>query len=141
MTTTLHKTTTLTVMECGECGVTFALDDDYIAERRKDHRTWYCPNGHARHYPQKNETEMLRAQLDQAQAEIGWQQRRRKNAEADAEYARRQSAARKGVITKMKNRITNGICPVPGCKRSGFDDVLMHIAVKHPDFHKHEGET
>lgn len=54
---------------------------------------------------------------------------------------RRQVAARKGQITKMRNRIANGVCPVPGCKRSGFDNVASHIATVHPNFHAHQDES
>lgn len=44
-------------------------------------------------------------------------------------------------VLEIKNRIAKGVCPVPGCRRSGFTKVMAHIASKHPDWaaeHAHE---
>lgn len=136
--TAFTRITTYSVVDCPACHQLFAITTEFQQRLRNDHQIFYCPSGHTMSYDSKNETEMLRAKLDQAQAEINWQTRRRQNAEADAERARRQSAARKGVITKMRRRIAAGVCPVPGCKRSGFTNVQRHIASQHPDFHDHE---
>lgn len=48
---------------------------------------------------------------------------------------RRSAAALRGHITRLKNRIVAGVCPVPGCKRSGFSNVMRHVASKHPEWH------
>lgn len=49
-------TNTVEIIECGECGVTFGLTEEYLKQRRKDHVTWYCPNGHKRYYNADKET-------------------------------------------------------------------------------------
>jgi hypothetical protein len=42
---------------CANCGVTFGITDTLNDLRRKDHDTFYCPNGHANHFPAPVETE------------------------------------------------------------------------------------
>lgn len=61
MSTTTY-TGTLIPRECS-CGVIYAITDRFEAARREDHKTFYCPNGCSRHYPQKTETEKLRDRL------------------------------------------------------------------------------
>jgi len=125
----------MTVIPCGECGVLFALTDDFIKERRKDHQTWYCPNGHSRYYPQDNETEQLRKQVERLKSDRQWHDDMRRAAEADAKHQRRVAAAARGRVTKIKNRIAAGVCPAPGCKRSGLGgDVVAHLKSCHPGF-------
>lgn len=119
------------------CGIGFAMTDDYYAARERDGGQWYCPNGHRQHFTTTIEHK-LRAELDQMKSDRDWQKRRREFAERDAEFARRQASARKGQLTKIRKRIAAGVCPVPGCKRSGFNNVAKHIASMHPDFHDHE---
>ena len=43
----------------------------------------------------------------------------------------------KGHRTRLKRRLANGVCPVPGCKRSFSDHAMVrHLATVHPDFTK-----
>lgn len=139
--TTLQSTTTYSIFTCttAGCGLSFALDDAFVKARREDHATFYCPNGHGRWFPQRNETEALRAELDQMQANRDQYRDWYRTEMTISDGLKRRVAAQKGVITRMKNRIANGVCPVPGCKRSGFRDVHLHIATKHPDFQLPEG--
>ena len=48
---------------CGECGVVYATTKAFTNERRGDHKTFFCPNGHRRYYPQESKTERLERQL------------------------------------------------------------------------------
>lgn len=137
MTITLNRTyTTVTCCHAG-CGLTVVMDDGYYRARQRDGAFWHCLNGHPQHFTQTTEIR-LQAQLDQALADAKRQTRWRRDAEQAAERARRQASARKGQVTKMRNRIAAGVCPVPGCKRSGFDNVRRHIASQHPDWHEHD---
>jgi len=138
MSDTITRGLTFTVIECGECGVPFALSNAFIAERRADHKTWCCPNGHPRWYPEDNEVERLKKEKDRLVRDRDWYAERQKEALKEADRERRRSAAARGQVTKIRNRIANGVCPAPGCKRSGFTDVAAHIASCHPDFHAHE---
>lgn len=127
------------MLSCSECGLLWAMPETYVNRRRNDGRLFYCPNGHGQLY---RETEEDR-QRKRASAE----RRRADNAEnaariqrERAERERRTAVALRGHLTRMKNRIANGICPVPGCKRSGFTNVMRHVASKHPDWHHDHAE-
>jgi len=57
----------------------------------------------------------------------------RKDAEAKAEslqVERNHSKAIRGELTKLKKRVTNGVCPC--CHRS-FQNLRRHMATKHPN--------
>lgn len=119
------------VIECAACSIDFGIGDDFMARRREDHGTFYCPNGHVNYYPQDNEAERLRKELD----------REKQRSENNAAYAtrererrlaaERQRAAARGQVTKIKNRVAKGVCPC--CNRT-FANVARHMASQHPDF-------
>jgi len=119
----------LVVISCW-CGIHHAVPtslrqvqiDDH--ENRKKVRSIYCPLGH-QHIPGGPiETDRLRniiaskgAHIDRLHAEI-----RDKN---------KSLSATKGVVTRMKSRAANGVCPC--CKRS-FQNLKRHMTTKHPKF-------
>lgn len=114
---------TITCCHAG-CGIVFAVPSWWESKRRDDHTVWYCPNGHEQHFNSASATELLRkalvakdAQLDQVRA-----------ARARAE---RRAAAARGQVTKIRNRIANGVCPC--CNRS-FQNLRRHMATKHPHY-------
>ena len=54
--------------------------------------------------------------------------------------AERSARAYRGHLTRMRNRIAAGVCPVPGCRRTGLTQTLRHIASQHPEWlaeHEH----
>lgn len=60
---------------CASCGIRFAMPAALNESRRKDHRAFYCPNGHAMSYdrPKKPRDEVvdgLRAEIKAAREEI-----------------------------------------------------------------------
>ena len=129
--------TTITCCREG-CGLTFAVPEWWDQKRREDHTTFYCPNGHKQHFGGPTNLERrareLASKLERVEAEL-------ERSENRAEAYRRSASARKGQITKIKNRIAKGICPVAGCKRSGFSNVQSHIHQKHPDWHMPEEDA
>ena len=136
---TIELTDTYTLITCcvRDCGFTFAVPQRWVRERQADHAWWYCPNGHNQHWPQKSAEDKLRDELEAQKRNNQWQRDMRLAAERDATTQRRKAAAARGQLTKIKNRVANGICPVAGCKRS-FIDVIDHLRTVHPDYHKHE---
>lgn len=137
MATTLTYTGRLTIVTCW-CGIAHAIPDDLDSwADQSASNVVYCPLGHkwvrretavAR---ERKEREQLQRRLD---AERDTSRRWRDRAEAE----RRSAIAYKGHLTRIRRRIANGVCPVPGCKRSGFSRVLSHIASQHPDWlHDH----
>lgn len=118
------KTITCTVIECGECGVVFALSDEFRDQRKQDHRTWYCPNGHPRHYPGESREERLKRQLEQTSNQLA-------RTQSTLAVTKRQKAAAKGQLTKTKRRVANGICPC--CNRT-FANLAAHMHGQHPEY-------
>lgn len=124
---------TFTTLHCINCGVPFALDGNYVKERRRDHKGFCCPNGHSQYWPQNNEVEQARSERDAARAAQSAAEDQAEAARNEALIARRRAAAARGQVTKIKNRIKNGVCPAPGCKRH-FKNVMSHIRTCHPEF-------
>lgn len=137
---TVETVVTIQAHECGACGVVFGMSETFITARRNDHQTWYCPNGHPRVFNSKSEAEKLTERLAR---EKGW----RESAEArntalqdQLDATERSRSALKGHLTRARNKIANGVCPVGNCRRH-FDNVQEHIASEHPQWHVTDPET
>ncbi|CPV56456.1 hypothetical protein [Mycobacteroides abscessus] len=126
MSATFTAVDTYTVIHCVRegCGVPYALNDEFVRQRRKDHKSWHCPNGHSQYYPQKNETE-------EAKARAAMLERQLANWEEDLRAAKAAHAVTKGKLTKTRNRVAKGVCPC--CNRS-FANLQRHMAGQHPGF-------
>ena len=78
--TTIRIETDFKIENCYFCGTPFGLEKQYIAARRRDHGTFYCPNGHGQIYTGTSDADLLAeerrknsrlvGQLDQAKAEL-----------------------------------------------------------------------
>lgn len=126
---TITHTQTFTVFHCcrAGCGVAFALNDDFIRDRKRDRKSWFCPNGHSQWFP--GETASDKAQRLAGQLDM--ERTRRQEAEKAADYALR---ARKAVSTrlrKVKQRVGHGVCPC--CNRT-FKQLAAHMDAKHPGY-------
>jgi hypothetical protein len=109
--------------ECINCGVLFAMSDELRDRLLQSHENFYCPSGHSMFYSAKSDIEKERDLRLHAEA-------RAARAEDAAEIAERRRRAAKGQLTKMRNRIANGVCP--WCKRS-FSNVMAHVETQHPE--------
>lgn len=118
--TTVEQTLTLT--SCAACAIQFAVPDQFDRQRRQTGDTFWCPNGHTLTY--KSEIDKLRKRLEAEQA-------RRVHAEDQQQAAERRVAAARGQVTRLKNRIGNGVCP---CCHRTFQQLSRHMATKHPGF-------
>lgn len=121
---------------CCTCGVTVVVPQDFKRKRLEDHKTYYCPNGHPLHYPGESELEKTKRLLE---TERRWREQEiesRKKAWEAADRASRRASAAKGQVTRIKNRVGNGVCPC--CKRT-FQNLLRHMHTKHPDFKNEAG--
>lgn len=108
-----------TVVTCYKCGIPFGI----LSSRNKElHRTgveFWCPNGHPQIYGDSTEE-----QLKRTEADLRWWK-------DQAQSTARSLSATRGVLTKTKKRIANGICPC--CHRS-FVSVAKHMKNQHPDY-------
>lgn len=123
----LNFETWLAGEECYKCAVKFAIPASLQRRLRETGDEFFCPNGHGQVY-KAPEIQKLRDELrrvrEQSQRDIEWQRGQRRVAE-------KQLIAKKGQITKLKNRISKGVCPC--CNRS-FADLHRHMTTKHPDY-------
>lgn len=130
---TLLDTSTLVIEECCNCHTRFAMTEELQDQRRRDHKSFYCPNGHGQSYVGETEEQRLRRQLDSARMDRTWYR-------DQLEASERSKAAIKGHLTRARNKIANGVCPVGNCRRH-FDNVQEHIASEHPQWHVTDPET
>jgi hypothetical protein len=92
----------------------------------------FCPNGHEWHFTEgesvedelRRERDLLKQRLAQKDDQIANERDRR-------QYAERSASARKGQVTRLKNRVAAGVCPC--CNRS-FENLRRHMSSQHPAF-------
>lgn len=114
-------------MECGECGTHYAMTAVMVRKRREDGQSFHCPLGHPRVF-RETEVQKLRRQIEQNEKDLEW-------ARAQRDRSDKRVISLKGQVTKIKNRIGNGVCPC--CNRS-FKNLQRHMSHKHPEFRKEE---
>jgi len=83
---------------CANCGLVFAMLKSHRDKRLKDHKSFFCPNGHGQHYIGKSEEEKLKDELAICRVRHDSEQEKRKATE-------RSRNALRGVITKMKRKV------------------------------------
>lgn len=110
--------------QCCNCGMAFAMTEDFRARRKKDKTTFYCPAGHAQHYVGKTEEQELREKLDEAHRRMAGIATRAYTAEAQRDGLKRSQL-------KLRERIRNGVCPC--CNRS-FGNLREHMKTQHPEY-------
>jgi len=114
-----------------ECGHRIYLANDFIAQRRRDHKSFYCNVcGDKRHWPQKSKEEKLKAELASTKDQLETVRYQRDRNE-------RRRRAEKAAKTRIKNRVSNGVCPC--CNRT-FANLARHMANKHPDYAAGSGQ-
>lgn len=92
-----------TTLSCANCGVTFCMPASLNAQLRENHKTFYCPNGHANHYPAETEKERrireleakvrrLELRLQGREETIAWRDTQIRSLRARLAWARRKAA-------------------------------------------------
>lgn len=122
--------TTFTEMTCYSCTVHFGVTGELYGNRKRDGRSFWCPNGHEQAFIETEATRLQKKNktlLDQR----NYAEMMRKRAEDEAATAKKQKAAIKGQLTKTRNRIAHGVCP---CCHRTFKQLAAHMTNKHPDF-------
>lgn len=141
-TQTLTYTGSLVVTSCW-CGIRLAIPDDLYNMASRKGTSVYCPIGHKFVYGD-TENEQLKAAAAAAERKLANAREDARSAWANVSVAREQrdharasAAAYKGHVTRLRNRIADGVCPVDGCRRN-FANVKGHIERMHPTWaHEH----
>lgn len=127
---TLTYTDVLTVLDCGECHISFAMPKNLYTRAVRTGEYFYCPNGHRIHYYETENAKLLKekARLQElVEAERG----RVEYWRAEQARTEKRRQVTKGQLTKTKNRIAKGVCPC--CNRS-FVNVAKHMETQHPAY-------
>jgi hypothetical protein len=103
------------------CGIMFAVPREWKNERRNDHKTFYCPNGHSRYFPSESE-------LEQATRLLARERARHDQTQAELKAVTGQRNAARSHASRIKNRAEAGVCI--HCNRT-FKDLADHMKTKH----------
>lgn len=129
----------LVVEHCCSCGVAFGMTRDFYNRRQEDGQLFYCPAGHNQYYTRREKLEAqlkeLKGELREAHADVRYWNEQAEEQALRAATAKRQAAAARGQVTKIKKRVGNGYCPC--CSRM-FVNLGRHMAAKHPDYQDEE---
>lgn len=129
---TLTYAGTLHILTCGECSIPHAIPDEMYRDRLDNGGDWWCPNGHKLHFVTTT-VDKLKRDLESARRSRDWANTALTAARDQAAAAERRRRAVKGHLTRMRNRIAAGVCPVAGCRRH-FDNVQAHLQGQHQDW-------
>lgn len=131
---TICRSITLEEVKCWVCGCNFAVDYTVLDNKKRYDKTLYCPNGCHLGFGETPE-QKLRKEMEQklaaAKREKEYLEAREKSQRQRADAAERSLKATKGGVTRIKNRVSKGVCPC--CNRT-FNNLQRHMETKHPDF-------
>jgi hypothetical protein len=91
----------------------------------------HCPLGHTWVWSGETKVDRMEKAAQRAQELLESQRRATEHETARRQAAERQVSAARGQVTKIKNRVKNGVCPC--CNRT-FGNLARHMASQHPDF-------
>ncbi len=131
----------LVAFTCDRCGATFGLPLSFyqhwetFSAQDATVRIHCACCGH-KWYRGDGPLQRLEKQLASERAAHDQTRAARDAARAQREAANRRAAAARGQVTKIRNRVGNGVCPA--CSRT-FQNLARHMACKHPEFkHAHD---
>jgi hypothetical protein len=125
--------TTLVVVTCATCGVTYAIPERFeksaLKWRGDRSNGWKicCPFGHTWWYVGETDQERLKRERDEARLQ-------RDATRYLLDHEQRSHIATRGHLTRKRkqlDRVAAGVCPC--CKRS-FKNLARHMAGQHPEF-------
>lgn len=127
-------TVSMTTVICCRCSIPFAMPVELDEFLQRSQERFYCPNGHGQSYSKSTE-QILREKLEKQKQtheielrginnNLQWTREQR-------DRAIKERTATKGQLTKLKNRVKNGVCPC--CNRS-FHNLQQHMQKQHPEF-------
>lgn len=117
------------------CGITFGVPETTVEALRRSHGTFYCPHGHNQYFPGKSDLEKAKEETERVRRDLtqrlAWSDERERTARKRADREERRARTFKGMVTRVKKRVGNGVCPC--CNRS-FQDLMRHMETKHPAY-------
>lgn len=126
----------LTILKCW-CSIRLAVPRELKVFQDGEHDRGkefaiFCPLGHKFVPAGKSAVDVLEQRLSDAERSIDYHRNEAKRARDRATLERRRTAAAKGQLTRMRNRVARGVCPDGKCHRS-FTNLHDHVATMHPE--------
>ncbi len=116
------------IQECCNCGMQFAVTEEFEQRKRRDHTSFYCPAGHGQHFKAMSDIEKVRREKIEAENRLQVQLNESRHAQLVAEKALAEETKKR---RKIEKRIASGVCP---CCNRQFDDLHRHMKSKHKEF-------
>lgn len=114
------------------CGHIIYLPSARIETLKRTHGNFYCTGcGRCQYWPDKSDLEKLEATIVTIKDQRDTARRMTQQERQKVRRKTRQLAAQKGVTTRIKNRISNGVCP---CCRRTFKNLARHMKGQHPTY-------
>lgn len=113
------------LIDCGECGGSYAINERYRAQKAQSGGLWtcpYCKTGWG--YPKDNENSRLKRWLAESEDRIQAALARANEAAAERDAAQTE-------LSKTKKLHTAGVCPC--CNRT-VSQMARHMKTKHPEY-------
>lgn len=121
---------------CCDCGTPMAGAAEVYRQRATDRKLFYCINGHGQFFDAESEATKLQKIIEAKDRLISHLNERVDRVSKECEHQERRARAARGQVTKIKNRVSNGVCPC--CNRS-FQNLRRHMATKHPGYAHEDG--
>lgn len=123
--------TDLSTIACGKCGGIYAIAERYRLHKQEHGGYWNCPYCQCTWGFGTSEISKIRDRLRAAEHDRDSARKRTEWAQQEARSAERRRRAIKGQLTRVKKRVSHGVCPC--CNRS-FENLRRHMQVKHPAY-------
>lgn len=128
----LNEPVELTVINCGECAGTYAINERYREQQYQKGGSWTCPYCKAGWgYSNNNENATLKKQLAEEKRRREFYEHNAASERSAREATERRLIARKAANTRLRNQVKNGVCPC--CTRT-FQNLAAHMQSEHPKF-------
>lgn len=125
---------------CCRCKSDIWLPTDlYNSAKRSPRISFWCAYGHEQHFCEgPSDLDKMRQERDRLAQRVAERDDEIRRQRELREAAERRTAAARGQVTKIKNRVGHGVCPC--CNRS-FENLARHMNSKHPGFSAVEAEN
>jgi hypothetical protein len=112
-----------------DCGILFGVPPLWMANKRRDHSDFTCPNGHPQAFIRKSKEEELKEELARTKRTVDYLRSDNHNLQEQKARLKRSVAAQKGVATRLRNKAIAGQCAF--CHET-FPNVAEHVQAEHP---------
>jgi hypothetical protein len=127
--------TVLEAETCYKCGLVFAMPHALVLQLKRSHAVFYCPAGHGQCYATESSEEKLDKEVKKYRELLRREREYAASVVSERNAAQRSLSATKGVLTRTKKRIANGVCP---CCHRTFAELQKHMASQHPEYETKE---